>query len=420
MNSTPFSLGLTYWPRPRRPESPLPAWANVDHGALRADCEYLAEVGCTTLRFDLRWAEVQPGAAQINTATLRGLERALTLADDFKLRVVVGLLAASTAGVFHLPDWAVGLRLPLGKRPAPLVIPDRAPLVLAGDRYRRQPLRDLYADPELRAAIDMLLRELIGAFAQHPAIEAWLPAMDLPQLLPFANQRAAADWYVALAERARALGARRLIAQLRPADLARLNGPRPEALHHAGYDLLLDVAPLGPIKADVAPLVQVYALLAGLLQAEARKPVPVLLGGLGMATAVEGRAGWVTSERFGESTQVLLADPEQQATLVEAALGALYRVGAAGVWLAGYCDPAPGLWNVPPLDRSVAPRSWGIVDYSGREKPAAAAVRAFGAQLRAGSLPTPGAPPALPIDPERYWRDPQSVMRELLERDEDQ
>jgi hypothetical protein len=67
------------------------------------------------------------------------------------------------------------------------------------------------------------------------------------------------------------------------------------------------------------------------------------------------------------------------------------------------------LWRVPPFDRVTRARSAGVVDASGREKPAAAALRAFAAAHHS----VVEATPPIEVDPERYWRDPQHRFVEL-------
>jgi hypothetical protein len=132
-----------------------------------------------------------------------------------------------------------------------------------------------------------------------------------------------------------------------------------------------------------------------------------------LAAEVEGQRGWVESAAYGRAAHAFLADEERQAQLVEAGLGELWRAGAGGIWLAGYSDPALGMWSAPPVDRAWPARSWGLVAADGRERLAAAAVRAFAARLRAKSLAAPAGPPALPIDPERYWRDPLAALKDM-------
>ncbi|MEI7770740.1 MAG: hypothetical protein WCI67_12150, partial [Chloroflexales bacterium] len=57
-----FSLGATYWPRPRAAGAPvLCSWEWCDPGAVRDDLAHVAAIGFDTVRLELRWAEAQPG-----------------------------------------------------------------------------------------------------------------------------------------------------------------------------------------------------------------------------------------------------------------------------------------------------------------------------------------------------------------------
>lgn len=420
----PFSLGIGYWPRRRAgAEQILCSWSECDQGALRDELAHIAELGCDTVRLELRWAEVQPGPARLHSAALRGIERALDLAHDRGLRAAVALMGGTLGGALHLPDWAVGLRLPDDPRklarfgpPVLTVSADQRP-ILTDVRYRREPARDLYGEPELRAAQGYLLREAAGNLSRHPALAGWVIAPGVERARRAVSAQAAADWWRALADRARSLGAPALYGQIDAAGLLRRDSLRPEAIHAAGGRLLVSAAPLPPLSPrrpwEAAAPLFLHALTAGLLQAEAGGPVPVIVADIGVATAAEGYGGWVEGEAFGRLAPIFLADEEQQAQLVEAALAGLHGAGAAGAWLAAYADPGAGAWGIPPLDRSWLPRSWGIIAADGREKPAAEALRRFAARKRAGALPEPVGPPALPIDPERYWRDPAGEFRAL-------
>jgi len=413
----PFTVGVSFWPRQRAgAEGVIGGWAGADFGAVRDELGHLRELGVAVVRLELPWAEAQPGPARVGSAALRGLERALDLAQDRGLRAVVGLMSGVLAGVMHLPDWAVGLRLPPGA--PPVALPDDLPPILAGDRYRREPARDLYGDPELRGAEEYLLREVVGNFSAHPALDAWLLGAGLAWPRPYPSARAAAAWWSDLAERARAHGARALLGLIGAEALAGGDEPRPEAIYAAGVGVVVGAPAAAPFIAQPpwspGAAAFLHAVAAGLLRAEARGPVPVAVADLGLPSAPAGQfAGWREVERFGRPARAFFADEDEQAALVEGALADLYRAGAPGVWLAAHADHAPGQWRLPPLDRDPVARTAGLVAADGREKPAAAAVRAFAARLRAGALPAPAGPPALPIDPERYWRDPAAALRQL-------
>ncbi|NNJ09643.1 hypothetical protein EKD04_004825 [Chloroflexales bacterium ZM16-3] len=414
MSETSFSLGVTYWPRPQRAGAPvLSSWGVCDHGAVRDDLAHVAALGFDAVRLELRWAEAQPGPSRISTAALGGLERGLDAAHAVGLRATVAIMAGALGGAAHLPAWAVGFRdveeaLRARQPDAPPV-----PAILADGAYRAEPARDLYADPDMRAAARYLLRETVGNFAAHPAAHAWELAAGLGRARRAPSQRAAAAWWEALAELARANGAPALVGVVDGDSLTRSDSLRPAQIVAAGASLAVSAATFSPPRVsrpwetDYAALI--HAVAAGLLRAEGRA-APVTVTDLGLPTATEGRAGWVESESYGVASHAFLADEERQGRFVEAALDGLWRAGAGGVMLAGYGDVAPGLWAVPPVDRAWPARSWGLVAADGREKPAAAALSAFAARLRAKDLPTPAGPPAMPIDPERYWRDPQAAL----------
>lgn len=421
MNEQTFSLGVTYWPRPRT-AGVLCSWAAADLGALRDELGHIRELGCDTVRLELRWAEAQPGPSRIDSAALRGLERALDRAQDQGLRVVVAVLGGSLGGALHLPEWTVGYRLPSDSQrarrlgPPVLVVADDQPAVLAGDRYRREPPRDLFVEPELVEAQRYLLHEVVGNLGAHPAVAAWQLAADLERARRPASGRAVADWWSDMVAQTRREGARAVIGTLSPLGLGRRDSVRPERLHALEALLAVSAAPLPPLvptqPSDPAHALFLHAVVAGLLRAEGQL-APVLVADLGVPTMVAGTSGAVASEAFGRPFAQPLADEDQQATFVETALAGLQAAGAAGVWLAAYSDTGPEQWNLPPADRSWWARSAGLVAPGGREKPVAAAVRTFAARLRAGTLPAPVSSPALPIDPERYWRSPATSLKQL-------
>lgn len=425
MSEQHFSLGVTYWPRRRaRAEGPPCTWAEADQGALRAELEHIAELGFDTVRLVLRWAEAVPDS-RVSTAALRGLERALDHAADRGLSAVVATMGGGLGGALHLPAWAVGYRLPgdalrarrLG--PPVLVVPDDQPPILAGERYLREPPRDLYGEPEILEAQRLLLREAVGNLGAHPAAAGWELGANLERARRPRSARDAAAWWADLAGRARDHGARAVFGVVSPLGLARADTLRPAAIAAGGARLVVSAAPLPPLRPGRGDGPRaagfLHALAAGLLRADTGRHEPVVVSGLGAPTAAGVEPGVVEGELFGRPAPIALADEERQAATVEQALASLHGAGAGGAWLARYADVGPELWGVAPADRSWWARTPGLVAPDGREKPVAHAARAFAARLRSGTLPAPAAPPALPIDPERYWRDPAVALRELWE-----
>jgi hypothetical protein len=416
MHEQKFSLGITLWPRRRAlAEQILCSWGEADPGALRAELEHIAEIGFSSVRLPLRWAEAMPGSKLLAPA-LRGLERALDRAGDSGLRATVALLGGELGGALHLPAWAAGYRLPGDTQrarrfgPPVLIVPDDQPELIAGDRYRAEPPRDLYGEPELLEAQRTLLREAVGNLAAHPAADAWELGAHLERVRRPGSARAAAEWWADLASRAAGHGASACAAVFTPLALRRADCLRPARVAELGGRVSVSAAPFPPLPLarpdDAQPIRFVHALTAALIKRELDRAVPVWVADLGVPTTAAGASGVVAGELVGRPMPVTLATHAQQATLLEDALAALHRDGAAGVWLAPFADLPEEQWRVPPADRSWWARTAGIVTAGGEEKLAAEAVRAFAARLRAGALPTPAGPPTLALDPERYWRDP--------------
>jgi sugar phosphate isomerase/epimerase len=421
MHTTNFSLGITYWPR----RSGYGWWRAFDRGETRDDMAQVAGLGCDTVRFCLRWEDFQPEPRRLNSAALRDFERALDLAGDAGLRVAAVLFPVAIGGQLALPAWAsrpdpvdlmrlilgeaAGVRPPVrlnGERPAGLH-PIDTPPVIYGDAYHASNAPNLFTDSRLRQAQRYLISEVVGYFASHPALLGWQLGEGLERLHAPASAAAAQEWIEELAALARecggvAIGFGATRSLLHPA------GPRPEhlavACDLAGLTLdtplpLPEAGPLAPESVTFA-----YRLAAGLAGQ------PLLLAGLGAPTAPERETGWVETDCYGRTTRVYRAAPQEQAEFLADAIRQLWQAGARGVWLTDYADYPPDQWALPPLDRSVAARTRGLVDAAGREKPAAGALRELAATLRGQEQPMP-AP--FEVDAERYWRDPRAALTRL-------
>ena len=419
MTQPSFSLGVSYWPHIRGGAAPY-TWASIDQGAVRDELDQIAELGVDTLRLDLRWDDFQPSPDRLGLAALGALEQLLDAAQERGLRVAAGLFGGSLAGALALPRWATGLR-PIDAQIAqrqgrPLLVPADGLSILSGEGYHRNSPRDFFDDSDQRTAQRYLIREVVGNFASHPAIWAWLLAADLTLAREPERAAQAADWWGGLAEAARAAGGRELLGQLSAASLARPATLRPAAISRHGAGLLLAAQPFAPLAVNepwrAGHLSFLLALVASLARDEQGRSAPIYVGDVGLGLAVAGQAGWVDDLALGRTVRSFLADEERQAIFVEEALTTLYAAGAAGVWLSSYTDLSESTWHGPPLDRAIARRCQGLVSAEGRERPAALAVRAFAARLRK-EPPARRQPSPLPIDPERFWRTPREQLAAL-------
>lgn len=414
-----FLLGINYQPRQQtHPDDGPFGWRRIDVGAVRHEMQHIADLGCDTIRLTLTWEAFQPGMARIGSRAMRNLERVLDLAQQAGLRAIASLLHGTQGGALQLPVWATGLKLEPQQRltsrfgPELLVGAEGLPEVLSEGHLRPILVRDLYRDPEQLAAQRYLLSEVMGYFAEHPAVRAWEIGHDLDRVRAPVSNQAARDWFRRLAEWSREQQVRCLLGTVSPRGLARRDSLRPAQLADVCDALVLAVDYSDPLPLNGFWNAEALALLHALVFSLSGRSA--LISGLGPATRAQGGDMWIEERQFGQQVYRHILDEDQQAALLEAALNRLYREGAAGVILAAYADVPELFWQAPPLDQARSERSRGIVRVDGSEKSAATVVRSFAGRLRRSALPKPDRPGSLPVDPEHYWRNPENELRRLF------
>lgn len=420
-------LGLTYWPRRKG----YTWWQAFDLTEVRDELAHVASLGLGTVRFCLRWEDVQPAAGKLGSAVLRAFERALDVAADQRLRVIAAFFPVTLGGGLHLPRWASRenpvelLHRSSRRAPVPplrttgrsvrgdgakLAFGRHVPRVIYEWEYHSSDPRDLFADESIRTAQQYLVREVAGYFSQHPALAAWQLGEGFEQTHRPGSRGAVTEWYGGMVEFLRAqAGSLPTLGITSPVGLLSPAGPRPEDIAAvcdlAGVALDMPLPFGGAKPLDNTPQVFVYALAAALAGR------PLVATGLGLPTAPDGQTGPIDDSMYGQPVWPYRAHPQEQAEYIGAALERLFHVGARGVLLADYADYSGELTNLPPLDRSICSRSRGLVDLTGREKPLATAVRTFASTV--ATRPEPAGLPALDLDRERYWRDPRSECARL-------
>jgi hypothetical protein len=414
-----FSLGLTYWPR----RSAFGWWQEYDRGATRDELAHVAALGCDTVRFCLRWEDFQPGPQRINSAAMHALEHALDTAGEAKLRVVAALFPVAIGGALQLPAWANGAdpldellnaqRRGNGAISAPSA---GGPALLYEGGYRSNKAADLFSDTRVLQAQRYLIHELVGYFGPHPALHTWQLGEGLERVRAPASASAPREWFALMVEALRtARPGARVLGVVSEQALARPAGPRPDQVASACNMLGIAADPPRP-PANQRPNHGTYAAFLHALTA-ALGETAALVTSLGLPTVPDAslggnesdRAGWIADSAYGRALNVYRGEPEQQASFVEATLDRLQRAGAMGAWLAAYADYPAELWRMAPLDRSIRERTLGVVDASGRDKPAARALQRFAAERRQVLAATP----PIEADPERYWRDPRREFARL-------
>jgi hypothetical protein len=410
-DASPFSIGLTYWPR----RSAYRCWRDYDRGAARDELAHIAALGCDTVRLCLLWEDFQPGPQRLGAPAMRALEQTLDAAGAAGLKAACVLFPVAAAGALMLPAWANGVSV-IDEFAGPAIGPSLAvqapgsvPALYDG-AYRLNYALDMFSYQPVIAAQRYLISEVVGYFSDHPALGAWQIGEGFERVRQPAGDAQVRSWFTSTADAVRAQRASaRVLGVTTVRGLQLRAGPRPDQIAQACE--LVGVStypPEPPGQARRHPSFPLF--LASLVAALAERPA--LVTSLGLPTGERPGGEWRDEHVYGRQVNLFYADAEQQASFLEVALERLYQAGAAGAWLTSYSDYPPELWRFPPLDRAPWARSTGLVDASGREKLSALALQKFAARTRAAQT-RPAPPSADSIDLERYWSAPAQQFKEL-------
>lgn len=335
----------------------------------------------------------------VSRAKLEHLVTVCDLAAARGLRLDVTFFTGHMSG----PNWAP--RWLLDGPPAPSALQ-----TVSGDHAVARGYRNPYTDPAAIGAERLLLRTVVGALRDHPAIGLWNLGNE-PDL--FAEPPDAATgrvWVRDMTALIHGLDPHHPVTcGLHMASLARDNGLRADhvfaetdlAVMHA-YPMYTSWA-RGPLDPDLVPFA--CALTSALCGK------PVLMEEFGGCTAPPGEASQTWSwSAYGRRRAQFMAAEEDLAGYIADVLPRLVEVGATGAVLWCFADYAPELWDRPPCDESRHERFFGLLRPDGSLKPHAEAVRAFAA-TRPSVRRVPRRAVHLSVSPDTFYREPAHMMR---------
>lgn len=154
----PFLAGVRYWPSSSGPFW----WSAFRADEVQHDFDLLAAFGIRRLRIALTWYDFQPSAETVSVPAMRNLEQVLRLAADRGISLTVTLFPVHLFGVTFVPELALADEG--GQRGA----------VMCGSSTSHRPVRNLFRDPRAVRAQLILIREVVGEFADHPAVLGWV------------------------------------------------------------------------------------------------------------------------------------------------------------------------------------------------------------------------------------------------------
>jgi endo-1,4-beta-mannosidase len=380
--STPFELGVNYWPRRRA----MWMWKELDLAEVRDEMAHIRALGFDVVRFFALTEDFLPAPMTVARAQVDALVAVARAAADAGLRSVPTLVTINMSGRMWWPAWMVERDIygdPLVLRSQALLV-ERCARALAGDRSIR--------------AFD-LSNEIDDAQVPRTRDHAWL-------------------WTRLLADRARA------VAPGVPIQLG-AHMPSLATSDHMRIDDLADVLDEDcmhayPLYSPIArtmldpELVPFSCALTADLAGRGRRP---LMHEFGLCTAPRGEPGrTITDDFLGRPLAQYLASEDEGEAYYRQVLDRLIGIGAAGAYAWCYADYDPQLFDRAPFSTAVRERTFGLVRADGSEKPACAVWRELAGRLDRGQVELGRPRRALDVTADEYYADPAGHLRRLYAR----
>lgn len=403
-NETPadqaFVLGVNYWPRRKA----MYWWKDFDATEVDEEFSVLQSLQLQVVRIFLLWEDFQPRPEYVSEDALNNLRTVCGLASKHNLKLNVTFFTGHMSG----PNWAPGWLLDAS---ADVPTPNLRQLV-SGGKVVESGYRNPYTDPVALEAERLLLRTVVSALKDHPAVWVWNLGNE-PDLFAWAPDAATGQRWVR--------EMRAFIGELDPThevgcglhagNLLADTGLRVDRVFAETDYAAMHAYPMytsfvrHPLDPDYVPFT--CALTTAL------SGKPTLMEEWGGCTTAPGTPSEVWEwTAYGRSRKQFMASEEDLAQYVEQVLPKLLEVGATGSILWCYADYSQELWDRPPCDESRHERFFGLVRPDGSLKPHAEVIKRF-----AGTKPTVQAPRrtvTLDISPETFYQDPASHTERLF------
>jgi endo-1,4-beta-mannosidase len=391
--STPFLLGVNYWPA----RSGIYWWQDYDKSALAEDFERIQQGGLKIVRLFLVWEDFQPKARKVSISCLDHLVDAAEKADQRGLFVLPTLFTGHMCRLNWLPPWALWARE--RERPLP---------VFSQRKVRSNVPRNFYEDPEIIEAQVLLVREAAGALQGHPAVWAWDLGNSPSSVVSPPDRHRASLWLRVMTEELRSRDeAIPITLGMDERNLGEDGAMRPqEAAPHLDF-LSMQAYPFdselssGPLDVRFPPF------LGGITRWLGGKDV--LFAGFGIPTAPARKL----ETKYDGPVAERLVSEESAAGFVSSVLERLRQAGMMGALLSFFADFDPRLWEIPPLDEHVLWRHLGIYRHDRSAKDHHAVLMEHNALER---YRLPDEPPSwIDISREEYESDPKLHLRRLYD-----
>ena len=402
---TDFTLGVNYWPRRKA----MYWWSNFDAGEVREEFAILKEIGLNVVRMFLLWDDFQPEPNSVSQEALKNLFTVADIAAETGLGIDMTFFTGHMSGPNWSPRWLLGGSLP------PSVHQHWLRDVVSEGKRTDQGYRNMFHDEMALNAERLLLKTVVSALKDHPAIWMWNLGNE-PDLFAWPNSSdEGAGWVKEMVELIKSIDSTHPVTiGLHGDGLHRDNGLRIDKVYAHTDVAVMHSYPMytpwarQPLDSDFVPFT--CALTAAL------SGKPVLMEEFGGCTALPGEATYMMkwTETNGHEREQFMASEEDFAEFLSLTIPKLQESGATGAMLWCYADYIPELWELPPCQNSVHERFFGLVRPDGSLKPHARVIQEF-AKSRPQVKPIPDYA-KFKVDADEFYADPTPFLLDFYKQ----
>jgi len=402
--TTPFTLGVNYWPRRKA----MYWWNDFDAGEVREEFAIIKEIGMNVVRLFLLWDDFQPEPNSVNKDALANLIKVADIAAENGLGLDVTFFTGHMSGPNWSPRWLVGGDLP---PKAHEWIRD----IISEGKKTDKGYRNMFHDEMALNASRLLLKTVVTALKDHPGIWMWNLGNE-PDLFAWPNSSdEGAAWVKEMAGLIKSIDPKHPVTiGLHGDGLHRDNGLRIDKVYANTDVAVMHSYPMYTpwarqnLDPDFVPFT--CALTAAL------SGKPVLMEEFGGCTALPGEATYTMkwTETNGREREQFMASEEDFAEFLRLTIPKLQDSGATGAMLWCYADYIPELWDKPPCQNAVHERFFGLVRPDGSLKPHVKVIQEF-AKTNPQVKPIPEYA-KLTVNADEFYKEPLGYLVDLYQK----
>lgn len=397
-----FVLGINYWPSKKG----MYWWKRYEHDEVKRDFLLIKDSGFEVIRIFLLWEDFQPEPSRVSLNMVKNLVDVADIASDAGIKIVPTFFTGHMSGANWLPAWMLSDKMANSRFP-----------IITDGKMQNNRVRNFYHEENLRDYQRILIKNVASALKGHESIWAWDLGNENSNCVVPDDKSSASNWLKEMTY-----------------ELKYLDERVPVTLGLHQEDLEED-RNLGPGEAaEYCDFLSIhgYSSYASWCDGLTDEKVPVFLG---LVTRWLGGINKIKSindvliEEFGictrpsddklkkinyhDSGNIPLVSEDEAEIFYDRTLSFIRDFNFKGAFLWCFADYAESLWNLPPFDKNIHERFFGIFRDDGSPKRSLDAIRRFVSQKKET---VEVALDWIDINSEEYYEKPEENLIRLFQR----